>query len=213
MIFYRPTDGDVPSGPINWQPRSCFVMSAMGRPVPEALARARKRVDAAIGAAGFRVKDASSVTTGKDYLLKIWSLAVCAPVGVAIVHDGIRADTMANVFYELGLMHAYGRETVVVKVGGVQLPSDLVRTEYIELDRAFAVKFAAFMASLDERADYYLTLADQLEKNPLLAIDYLRRSYLLSGDKALERRARNIFAESGFAERARDSVEHNLVRF
>ena len=185
----------------------------MGKPTPLLLAKARKRVDNAITKAGFSVKDASSATTGKDYLLKIWSIAASVPVGVAIVHEGIRSDTMANVFYELGLMHAYGRETVVVKVGDVKLPSDLVRTEYISFDRTFSRQFAAFLASLADRADYYLTLADQLEKNPLLAIDYLRRSFLLSADVSLRRRAKRIFEEAGFGDRARDSVEHNLVRF
>jgi hypothetical protein len=47
----------------------------------------------------------------------------------------------------------------------------------------------------------------------LLAIDYLRRSYLLSGDAALRRRANKIFNEAGFTERARDSVERTLVHF
>jgi hypothetical protein len=184
-----------------------------GKPIPEILAKARKRVNTALDDAGFRIHDASSVTTGKDYLLKIWSLAVSTPVGIAIVHEGIRPDTMANVFYELGLMHAYGRETVVVKAGAVALPSDLVRTEYIELGRSFPRQFAAFLASLEARAEYYLTLADQLEQDPLLAIDYLRRSYLISGDVALRRRAKRILDASRFAERAKNSVESNLVRF
>lgn len=72
----------------------------------------REGVESALRKAGFKVKDAGSATTGKDYPLKIWSLTVCVPVGVAIVHEGIRPETMANVFYELGLMQAYGRETV-----------------------------------------------------------------------------------------------------
>ncbi len=86
-------------------------MSAIGKPIPERLAKARHRVKAALESAKFTVMDAASVTTGKDYLLKIWSLAVCTPVGIGLVHEGIRPDTMANVFYELGLMQAYGRET------------------------------------------------------------------------------------------------------
>jgi hypothetical protein len=188
-------------------------MSAMGKPVALHLAKARRRVNALLAERSFSVKDATSATTGKDYLLKIWSLAVCTPIGVAIVHDGIRPATMANVFYELGLMQAYGRETVVVRVGDVTLPSDLVRTEYIQFDRSFSRRFGAFLLSLNQRAEYYVTLADQLEKDPLLAIDYLRRSYLLSGDAALRRRANKIFNEAGFTERARDSVERNLVHF
>ncbi len=213
MIFYRPTDGDVQGGPINWQPRSCFIMSAMGKNVPRTVGNARRRVASVLADVGFKSTDASTLTTGKDYLLKIWSLAVCSPVGVAVVHEGIRPETMANVFYELGLMQAYGRETVVVRVGEVALPSDLVRTEYIQFDAKFTRRFSGFVATLAERAEYYLILSQQLESDPLLAIDYLRRSYLLSGNEKLRGRAQQIFRHSRLSDRAKDSVERNLVRF
>lgn len=213
MIFYRPTDGDVHSAQIRWRPRTCFLMYAMGKGAAAEVTRARKRVVESLKRAKYSTIDALSETTGKDYLLKVWSQAVSAPVGIAIVHEGIRAETMANIFYELGWMQAYGRETVVIRIGDVKLPSDLVRSEYIPFDRAFTTRFSAFVSSLDQRADYYLTLADQLEKNPLLAIDYLRRSYLLSGDSRLKARATKVFNESGLAERAKDSVERNLARF
>lgn len=214
MILYRPTDGDVHGTRVKWRPRTCFVMAAMGKPIHPKVVSARKRVRSALTRAGYATTDASSETTGKDYLLKIWSLAVAAPVGIAIVHEGVAAETMANIYYELGWMHAYGRETVVIKIGDVRLPSDLVRTEYISFDdKAFASNLRKFISSLAERAEYYRLLADQLEKNPLLAIDYLRRSYLLSGDVSLRRHAKRIFDESGLSSRANDSVERNLVHF
>ena len=94
-------------------------------------------------------------------------------------------------------MHAYGKETVVVRIGNVELPSDLVRTEYIPYDRSFSSQLRNFIDSLSARADYYLTLANNLENNPLLAIDYLRRSYLLSGDASLKEQAKRIYNRSG----------------
>ncbi len=185
MIFYRPTDGDVQVSRILWRPKTCFLMAAMAAPLPADVVRAKRRIVSGLRRGGFEVVDAAGATTGKDYLLKIWSLAISCPIGIAIVHEGMRAETMANIYYELGWMQAYGRETVVVRVGDVKLPSDLVRTEYIELDGDFNRRFKAFLRSLTDRADYYLVLADQLEKNPLLAIDYLRRTYLLTGDRFL----------------------------
>ncbi len=213
MIFYRPTDGDVHSAPVKWRARTCFLMAAMGKPISAEVRDTKKRVTEILRRAKFKIIDAASVTTGKDFLLKIWGLAVACPVGIAIVHEGISSETMANIFYELGWMHAYGRETVVIKIGNVKLPSDLVRTEYIEMDTRLTRNLGDFLKSLQERARYYQTLADLLEANPLLAIDYLRRSYLLTGDVALKQRAKQIFDKSGLAGRARDSVERLMVTF
>lgn len=213
MIFYRPTDGDVESSPVNWRPRTCFLMAAMGGSVPGEVLSAKRKVAAALRRARFSIVDAASITTGKDYLLKIWKLAVSCPIGVAVVHEGIRPETMANIYYELGWMQAYGRETVVIKIDDVKLPSDLVRTEYINMDARFTQSFGDFLESLRERAEYYETLADLLEANPLLAIDYLRRAYLLTGAVRLRRRARQIFADSDLDERARDSVERLMITF
>lgn len=213
MIFYRPTDGDVDSAPVAWRPRTCFLMAAMGKPLPAELLNAKRRVKSILRAGNLTTVDAASVTTGKDYLLKIWALAVSCPVGIAIVHEGIRPETMANVFYELGWMHAYGRETVVIKIGDVKLPSDLVRTEYISMDGHFNRNFEGFLRSLNERAVYYQTLSGLLEANPLLAIDYLRRAYLLTGSRALRQRAKRIFESSGLDGRALNSVERLMVTF
>lgn len=188
-------------------------MSAMGGALPPELRRAKRRVGALMRTAEIDVVDAASLTTGKDYLLKIWSLAVACPIGVALVHEGIRPATMANVFYELGWMQAYGRETLVVRIGDVDLPSDLVRTEYVAYDEHFGERMRAFLASLGERATYYQTLATQLERDPLLAVDYLRRAYLLTGDVALRRRARDVFAGAELADRARNSVERLMIGF
>jgi hypothetical protein len=213
MIVYRPTDGDVQTTRVAWKPRTCFVMTQMGQPIPADVARAKKRISGSLRRAGFKTVDADSKTTGKDFLLKIWSLALGCPVGIAIIHEGVRPETMANIYYELGWMHAWGRETVVVKVGNVSLPSDLVRTEHIPFDRQFSRRFGDFVKSLRERCDYYLLLADQLEKNPLLAIDYLRRAYLLSGDAGLKKKADAVYDAAGLASRARDSVERLLCEF
>ena len=213
MIFYRPTDGDVENTPISWRPRTCFLMAAMGKPIPAEVSNAKKRVKAVLRRAKFDIIDAADVITGKDYLLKIWKLAVSCPIGIAIVHEGIRPETMANIFYEFGWLQAYGKETVVIKIGDLKLPSDLVRTEYINMDARFTQSLSDFLSSLRERAEYYETLAGLLEANPLLAIDYLRRAYLLTGNVKFRRRAIQIFDQTGFDDRARDSVERLMILF
>ena len=159
------------------------------------------------------VDPSAVLAAGRDFLLKIWSLAVAAPVGIAFVHDGISSKTLANVFYELGWMQAYGKETLVIRVGDAEIPSDFVRTEYVNYDGNFERRTRAFFRQLEERADYYVTMADQLERNPLLAIDFLRRAYLLTGDGKLRTRAKRIFDDAGLGERAKNSVEQLLMSF
>lgn len=117
-------------------------MGAMGGRLPKVVTDARKRLVAALRRAKYDTIDAASATTGKGFLLKIWRLAVACPVGIAVVHEGIRPETLANVYYELGWMQAYGRETVVVRIGDVRLPSDLVRPEHIAVDERFSQGFA-----------------------------------------------------------------------
>lgn len=213
MIFYRPTDGDVHRAGIAWKPKTCFIMSQLNDPMPPDVVAARKQIDRMLKGAGFSSVDADGVTTGKDFLLKIWHLAVACPVGIAIVHEGIRPQTLANIYYELGLMQAYGRETVVVRVGSPDLPSDLVRTEYIAFDTKFEVRFNQFIASLAPAAAYYRTVGEQLENNPLLAIDYFRRSYLLSEDAELRALANDAFETAGLSDRGKASVERLMVKF
>jgi hypothetical protein len=185
----------------------------MGAPVPPRVKAVRKQVNAALARGGFKAIDAGSSTTGHDYLLKIWNLLLGCPVGIAIVHEGISAATMANIYYELGMLQAYGRETLVVKVGAPALPSDFVRTEYLEAGRGFPGRLKSFIEELQERSRYYLKLAGNVEKNPLLAVDYLRRAALLNGDPRLKERARELLTASGMGDRAKTSVEGLMLEF
>jgi len=64
-----------------------------------------------------------------------------------------------------------------------------------------------------ELANHYETVAYQLERNPLLAIDYLRRAYLISGNKELQVKAKKLHREATLEDRAKNSVEQLLVDF
>lgn len=213
MILYRPTDGDVNLAPIKWRPKTAFIMSQLGGRVPTTVTDVRNRVQSILVDHDFSMIDADSVTTGKDYLLKIWQLVLSVPLGIAIIHEGISPSTLANIFFELGWFQAYGKETIVIPVGDVDVPSDFVRTEYVKYDGHFDRRFNAFMSSVSDQAEYYKVLAEQVENNPLLAIDYLRRAYLLGGDKKCRTAAREAFAQAGFTGRAKNSVETLLVQF
>lgn len=188
-------------------------MSQLGDSLPDMAVRIRGDLDHVLSDQGFGVIDAESVVTGRDFLIKIWDLLLSVPVGIAIVHSQMPAETLSNVFYELGMMQAYGKETLLVKERTASVPSDLVRTEYVDYDDRFESRLVAFLEDLKERAAYYAFVADQVERNPLLAIDYLRRAFLLTGDPDLRERARDIVAASGIEARASNSVEMLLAAF
>lgn len=95
----------------------------------------------------------------------------------------------------------------MVKSPGASVPSDFVRTEYVGFDDDFDTNFTKYLESLQEQADHYELVADQLEKNPVLAIDYLKRAFLISGDDRLRGKAESLVREEGLGGRARNSVE------
>lgn len=207
MIIYSPLDGDALTSSIPSKPRHCFLMTRLGQPIPAGVARIRTEITKACKSAGFSVIDANSKVTGRDFLLKIWRLIASAPLSVGICHEDIAPKSQANIWYELGVAQALGKETLIVKSQHVDIPSDFVRTEYIEFDANFENEFSKYLQSVIEQAGHYETVAQQLEKNPILAIDYLKRAFLISGDDALRAQAQHLADNAGLQDRAKNSVE------
>ena len=213
MIVYRLTDGDAHTVPIATRCRTCFLMTQLGGSIPPELATIRERVEAEFGGAGFDVVDANSFTTGRDFLHKIWEVIVAVPVGIALLHQDIAPKTLANIFYEIGLMQALGKETLVVKAPGTDVPSDFVRTEYVTADDQLETKLARYIDYLGDQEAHYGQMGSLVENNPLLALDYTRRAYLLSGNEEWQEQADEIVRAGDLSERATDSVEMTLASF
>lgn len=207
MIIYNPLDGLPLSHNVQSQARHCFLMTRLGNPVPPMVEEIRAAVEQCCELHGYVVIDAQARVTGRDFLLKIWKLIASTPLSVGVVHEDIPESTQANIFYELGVAQALGKETVIIKSPGAEVPSDFVRSEYIQFDDAFEQKFTTYIHSVFEQAEYYELLADQLEKNPVLALDYLKRAYLIKGDNTLKDKATKIVESAGLEERAANSVE------
>ena len=112
-----------------------------------------------------------------------------------------------NIYYEFGVAQGFGKEALLVKSPRAEIPSDFVRTEHIEFDNRFDAKFTRYLESLWEQADHYEEMADYLERNPVLVLDYLKRAFLISGDERLRAKAQVVKDEAGLDERARNSVE------
>ncbi|VFM95263.1 MAG: hypothetical protein BECKG1743D_GA0114223_100403 [Candidatus Kentron sp. G] len=207
MIIYNPLDGNAITSAIPSKPRHCFLMTKLGPPVPRSVCVIHDAVTELCTDFDYRVIDANSRITGRDFLLKIWKLIASAPLSVGISHEDIPEATQANIYYEIGIAQALGKETLLIKSPKARLPSDFIRTEYVEFNDEFRDRFNAYLASLLEQAEHYEIVADQLDRNPILAIDYLKRAFLISGDEHLRNKARGLLDEAGLDDRARNSVE------
>lgn len=188
-------------------------MTQLGGDIDEEIKNIRIDITKALSQVSYTVIDADSAVTGKDFLLKIWEMIVAVPLGIAIIHDTMPTKTLCNIFYELGMAQSLGKETLIIKASSAEIPSDFIRTEYIQYDGHFLRRLEMFLKGLEERTNYYEQAADLLENNPLLSIDYLRRAYLLSGDQTYRKRTSEIFQKSQLDGRTSNSVEALLKRF
>jgi hypothetical protein len=189
-------------------------MTQLGEPVPPKVVEIREKLKGILLLREIGEIDAQSVFTGRDFMLKIWHLLASVPLGIAIIDENMSSSTLCNIFYEIGLLQCMGKETIVIKTKKVKVPSDFVRTEYINFDSKFEATIDKYFETFFKLPEFYETTAEQLERNPLLAIDYLRRAYLITGEASLKRRAMGLYEEAAVgAERAKNSVEQLLVDF
>lgn len=207
MIGYSPVTGETPGDqPLKVRPKTCFLMTKLGGEIPKGLTDLRRRVISRLKKQGIQFIDANSYVTGADFLEKIWRMIVSVPFGVAILHEEMDQKTVGNIFYELGMMDALGKRTIVVKTKKAKVPSDFVRTEYINGDGNFYVRFDAFLKRVLEEEIHFRNLSAWLKKDPLLAVDYLRRAYLISGDKKNLNEALELISSSQFTDTIKASI-------
>ena len=126
--------------------------------------------------------------------MKIWKLIASTRLSVGICHEEIPFTTQMNIYYELGVAQALRNETLLFKSPGAEVPGDFVRTEHVEFDDDFEWKFMRYLRSLQEQADHYEEMAGLLERIPILALDYLKRAFLISGEERLRTAAEALIA-------------------
>lgn len=213
MIIYSPLDGLPLQYSILSQARHCFLMTRLGNPIPPMVDDIRIAVTKCCRTVNYTVIDAQARVTGRGILLKIWRQIASAPLSVGILHEDIPASTQANIFYELGVAQALGKETVIVKSPDAVVPSDFSGIEHIPFDDDFTDKFETYFESVFEQADYFEFMSDLLENDPVLALDFIQRAFLIKGDEALREKAQEIISAAGLEERAKNSVERLAAVF
>jgi len=196
MILYNLLDGDVYGKEIKHRPKTCFMITHLAKPIPKGVKNIRNTLVKYLEIRKIKAIDANSKVTGRDFLLKIWENIISVPLGIAIITDELSVKTLENIFYEIGLLQAHGKETLIIKTNEAFVPSDFVRTEYITYGRSFKLEINKYIDTFFEQATHYRIMADQLEKDPVMAIDYLMRAYLIKKDKKDRMRIHKIADEN-----------------
>lgn len=213
MIIYSPIDGDAISNSIKFRPKHCFLITQLGKTVPRLVEDIQKSITDCCKPFNYQVIDASSETTGRDFLLKIWKLIESVAICIVIIHEDTPIKTQANLYYELGVAQALGKETIIIKTPRTEIPSDFNRTEYIVFNNEFKERFTKFLKSTQIQAEHYQELSEVLEKDPILAIDYLKRAFLITGNKNYQSYAKKILTTIDTDNRAKNSIEHFSAAF
>jgi len=177
-------------------PKTCFLMTQLGDPISDEVKEIRSSIHEVLENHGIKLIDASSYVTGRDFLNKIWKLLLSVPLGIAILTKKMPHKTVANIFYEIGVLNTLGKESIIIKTPNFKIPSDFLRTEYIDFDTNFITKFNKFIESYQDLSEHYKTMSETLEANPLLSIDYYRRFYLISGDQKIFDEVERIYKDN-----------------
>ena len=210
MINYSIIDGDVYSKQIKYRPRTCFIMTKLGGEIPIEIRNMRRTVEKYLKNQKFEVIDASSKVTGRDFLFKIFELILSVPLGIALISENLNSTTIANIFYEIGLLQALGKETLIIIKEGSNIPSDFIRTEYIEYDNKFKNKINEYLKTYFELAEHYELLGCELKKNPITSIDYLRRSYLMTAESNTKNKINKIISSLFSPEYFTEEIQKNI---
>ena len=106
---------------------SVFVVMPFGESWSEAVFR--HMIEPAAADAGLACLRGDTITRTGDLTQNIWSAILRAGVVVADV-----SALNANVFYELGLAHAIGRDTFLIRQADARIPADILGAHYIEYE-------------------------------------------------------------------------------
>lgn len=178
-------------------PQSCFIMRQLGGEMINPLPKIIRDVEKILKIYALKPITAKDSITGKDFLCKIWELMTSVQIGIAILTKDAPESTINNIYYELGMMDAMGKNTIVVKSDDYEISSDLIRTEYINFDKDFKNNFKKYLDNIIKNInDFYIDMAKATKSNISLSLDYTLKSYLITGDSVILKQGENLFKKN-----------------
>ncbi len=151
-------------------------------------------------ARNFCFKTALDTRGTTDFLLKIARLIMGCGFGIAIFSNRTPPKTLGNIFFEVGYCLAVGKPVHLVFCGKNIVPSDFVRSEWIEYKNGSNVQFTrdldASFEGLNNECQFMELLADtafEAERmNPELAFERYKRVALINGSVTATSRIRDL---------------------
>lgn len=231
-LVYSPINGDEWKEPFELYPKHGFMMLQSGGSLTENDAFMQKSILEASQKAGFNIKTATDVRRTGDFLQKITKLIMGCGFGVAVFSKETPPRTLGNVFFEVGYCLALGKPVVFVVSGGREaVPSDFVRSEWINFDPLdvgqFHADLDAAMNGLKEQSEFFQLLADAAWDAEVvdyeLVVERYKRSALINGAphaldrlRDTEKRVRRATPDPVFASQRinlLDNIKHFLRLF
>ncbi len=190
-IIFSPVTQDVISGPYKPRPLHAFIMVHSAEHVADVEEKLHAVVREELKRKKFTPFKAADVGGTSDYLEKIIGLIRGCGFGVAIFSEYTPAPTMANIFFEVGMCHVFGKPVLLAKTEEAKIPSDFVRTEWVSLrkdkEERFRSDLGKALESIKEAGAFYKDMGDvALEADEVdyeVAFERLKQAVLIGGDE------------------------------
>ena len=146
----------------------------------------RGKVDEIFDSNGFNLKDAMNIRGTGNLYCKICERILSSAFGVALITKDTPRNTLPNIFLEIGLLTAFGKEVIILTDSRETIPSDLQGKEvFIFADNNNLSEYINKWSTeiQEKRITYWRTLAKfSVEaKDYEKAYEYLRKA-IMFGD-------------------------------
>jgi hypothetical protein len=203
-LIFSPVTEDVLGGPFKPLPRHAFLMLHGNERRADEDRDLERMVCEALDVRAFIPIRATDIGGTGDYLEKIIALIRGCGFGVAIFSEKTPAPTLANIFFEVGICHVFGKPVVFAKSDDAKMPSDFTRTEWVarrDDDDQFRDALLKTLSRIDALPDFYRKQADVAmeadDPDYEVAFERYRQAILIGDDAESRERIDEIYATLG----------------
>jgi hypothetical protein len=185
------------SKPIVLRPGTVFLMTPSKAKRSDELKKVISRISSELRRQGFMPLDGCSLVDLGDTTCKICSTMQGCAMGIGFFHPDIPADTLSNIFWEMGINQGWGRPVLLVANKKEDLPSDFARgfCIFFENNLRYVAKLKELITTFKQREQYY---ADKLAADAILRADYEKAfryyqdAFLISGNRSIITKIRKL---------------------